>query len=214
MNLVALIVTQGENKAVIHFEDGRKLIVPKELVYQYGFRKGDEIGEEDFLILEKESQKLAARHAAFRFLALRAHSEFELYGKLLKKKYPKDIIRACIDELVNSGHLNDKDFARQYAVERLIIKQDGQNKVRAQLMNRGVKKEIIDVTLNEVMPQTDSESKITALAQKKIAVLKKRGLEGRGIKIKVTQFLISKGFEYSSVKETCDRLLNSEEESE
>ena len=85
---------------------------------------------------------------AIRLLALREHSAFELFTKLASKGHEENEIAATIELLQQQNVLNDARFAVAYLQSR-VEKGFGPLKIRAELRERGVKRELIEQAMEE-----------------------------------------------------------------
>lgn len=126
---------------------------------------------------------------AARILSLREHSERELYMKLLKKGYMKEEIETLMEKLKKAGVVNDRRFAILYA--RLRRKKlYGDRKIMAELLERGVDREIAEDAIKEASKELNEREAAMELAEKK----KKKGE-------KLFRYLIQRGFSIELARE-------------
>lgn len=112
----------------------------------------------------------------------------EIFRKLVAKGYSEDEATAAIEMLIEQRVLSDERFAQSYLDAR-VEKGFGPLKIRAELRERGVKREIIDQLLEA------SDTNWNRLAIK--VRTKKFGKDKPGEwkeKAKQTRFLQSRGF--------------------
>lgn len=197
---IVQIVAVGDDKAKIVFDDNRQLIVSKKSVYDIGLRKGDEVSEALSERLISESEYHRVKQSALRFLSLRYHSRYELKNKLQKKKFSSEHIDAVLNELTEQNLLNDALFTRKYIAERSQVKKIGPKKIKAELIARGVKAEIIDEELKNLSEDEDELTILINLIRKKREILKKRHIKEKEITNRVIAFLISRGFDFEQIK--------------
>ena len=95
----------------------------------------------------RRARKRSALDAGLGLLARREHSVTELRTKLASRGYAPDEIGGALEELVERGLLSDQRFADAFLRSRRERGQ-GPLKIRAQLMQRGVRSELIDAALN------------------------------------------------------------------
>lgn len=88
-----------------------------------------------------------ARDAALRLLARREHSRQELVLKLGARGFQKQDIIEIIDHLADEGLQSDARFAESFTRYR-INRGQGPLRIRAELQQRGVSKELITAALN------------------------------------------------------------------
>ena len=138
------ILSVGEETAKVTLSDGSVLLVPKKLIYDRALRKNDPVDEVtiDELITESETAKIVT--AALRILARRMHSRGELFQKLMAKKLDKNFIQAALNRLIESGMIDDRQFAEQYTAEMFFHKKQGKRKIEYALL----KKEFRQTPLN------------------------------------------------------------------
>lgn len=107
------------------------------------------------------------RTHAYRLLANRLHSRWELQNKL-SKKFPRQIITQILNELEQYGYLNDRQFAEQFIQWK--AKTGGIRKITAELYKRGIAQEIIEEVFAEQLDQNflqEQEATIRRLIEQK-----------------------------------------------
>lgn len=203
------IQKKNSKNIILSFDDGSELILAYELFLKSGFRKNDEISESRFLFIEKEQQKYLIKQAAFKYLSRRMHSVRELKTKLLQKKFKLEVIEKVLRELINDKYLNDEEFALQFIEEKKRTKAWGTNKIKAELIKRGINQEIIKQFVEENLSGEDKLS-IEKAAQKKVNQLKARNISDKKIKEKLISHLLSRGYDYDLIRETINYLIDEE----
>lgn len=201
------IVKKDSSNAEIYFDGGIKFVVSKEVIFNNGLRKDDEISEDQFLLLEYENQKYLTKKNALRLLARRHHSIFELKTKLKLKKFSSKVIEEVIADLVKLNLLNDYEFGILYTNERINLKKYGVNKIKSDLIRKGLDNNTIKNIIEEVGIEENTQS-ATLIAENKLKTLKKRGIEGPKLKQKLFSFLLAKGYEYDISSQIVNQLLN------
>src|SRR5690606_33375573 len=144
MPVVERLVKKDENTVIVHLDSGDELFLSYEVVLKNNIRKSDLISEETFEELITQNRKYHIRQKALTYLARRMHSEKELQLKLLRKMYDKNLIDEVLMNISSAGLLNDAEFANQFVDEKLNRKQWGINKVKSELIKRGISSKTID----------------------------------------------------------------------
>jgi len=211
MNKILNIRLKNENYAIIDFESGAPLTVPKMLVYEMGLRKGDEVTAETIASLQKENELFGCEHKALDYLSRRLHSALELKRKLLQKGFPKETIEEVIVKMKSLNYLNDKKFAELLVSESLNLRHEGAQKIRGRLMEKGISKELIQEVLSGNELDSLEDQNIKMVADKKLFSLEKRFTDKREVNRKLTTFLVSRGFSFQLIK---NYLRNIEQESD
>jgi regulatory protein len=204
---VTRIVKKGKSDVTIHFDDDIKLFLAIEVFLKSGLKKSDEISEDRFSFLIEENKKFHIKQKAFRLLGRRQHSVAELRSKLWGKDYDKSLIDEILEQLITSNYLNDKEFANAFVEEKLKAKKWSERRLKSELIKKGIKPDVISEVLGEKVSSSDNFDNAFTAAKKKYISLKQRNLEPKEIKNKLSAFLLSRGFNYETVKEVFEKIL-------
>lgn len=197
--------------AKVYFEEDETLSFRCEILLKSGLRKGDIIDGVMIEKLSRENENFLIKESSFNFLSRRMHSIKELETKLKKKKYSLEAIRNVLTELEANKYLDDEKFAGEFIKEKIRAKKIGEQKLKAELLKRGVKTEIIEQALSGNADKDDIEKNAMIMAEKKMRSLAYKNLEKRKLKEKIFAFLLSKGYNFESAKRTADKLIQSED---
>lgn len=140
-----------------------------------------------------------------RWCALQERSSFEVTQKLILWNINKDEIPKIINELRSDNFLNDERFAEDFARGKFRIKNWGKNKIRLSLQQKKVKQEYIDRAIAK-LDELDYFDSLKILAEKKYQLFPDK-LSEYEKKVKLYQFLLSKGFENNLIREILDELV-------
>jgi regulatory protein len=209
---ITRVVKKDENNVVVYLENDEKLFLTYEVFMKNGLRKDTEIPADHFQFLIRENQKYHVKNRAFSYLGRRHHSIFELRKKLRRKKYDKDLIEEIISDLSTNKYLDDLEFSRLFADENIRLKLWGKNKIKGELIKRGVNSEIISEVLNEKFPEGNDVGNAVELAAKKYKSLRSRNLEEMKLKQKLYAFLSSRGYDYETSKEAVEKIIGGNRE--
>lgn len=97
---------------------------------------------------EPEVDRKRCVDAAFRLLAAREHSLFEMKQKLVAKGLPSEVVENLLAELVQDGLQSDSRFAEAFVRSR-AGKGQGPERIRMELQQRGVASELISQAFAE-----------------------------------------------------------------
>ena len=201
------IVKKGKSDVTIHFDDDTKLFLAVEVFLKSGLKKNDEISEDRFSFLIEENKKFHIKQKALRLLGRRQHSVAELKYKLWNKDYDKKLIDEVLTGLIESNYLDDKEFANAFVEEKLRAKKWSKRRLKSELIKKGIKPELISEVLNSRVSISDNFENALSIAKKKYESLKKRNLELIELRNKLSTFLLSRGFEYDTVNEVCNKII-------
>ena len=99
----------------------------------------------------------------------------------------------ALDYLEKRGYLSDERFARAWLNTRRINHYEGRSRLLAELMSRGISKEVSLVAINAFFEENDEEE----ICRKALEKLTKRGKSGE----KLIAAMIQAGFPYKDFKD-------------
>lgn len=201
--MIISALKKNGNDVIVVFDDGTFLNLDYRIIIDSGLRKGDYLSEEEIEKLKKDNSFFKIRDSALRLLSRRFHSTTEIRTKLFKKKYPEEIILNVIANLKEKNYLDDDEFAKAYIDERIKSKRVGINRLRMELMKRGIDKSITEKYLAKINMNDYFENALS-IAKKKLTLLRRREIDSRKISSKLFRFLISRGFN----SDLCKNVLN------
>ncbi|MCD7827970.1 MAG: recombination regulator RecX [Clostridiales bacterium] len=161
--------------------------------YSMNYFDGSEIDSDELAELKTSIDNRLAYARALRYLTLRAHSEGELYNKLLTK-HSAESAQYAIEKCGELGFLDDVDFARRFASELAQNKHYGVQRIKNELYAKGIDRSIINDTVSEL--DFDFVESIKKVIEKKY-YSNLFDEKGRG---KIIAALMRLGHNYSDIK--------------
>lgn len=116
------------------------------------------------------------------------------------------MITQTLDELEKNIFIDDTSFAHLFTEEKIKSKRWGKNKIKSELIKRGVDSKIISDVIDEKYSGESEIEKGLELAERKFKQLLKRNLEHKKIQVSIYSFLISRGYDYDSCKQIIGKL--------
>ncbi|MCL5435351.1 MAG: RecX family transcriptional regulator [Patescibacteria group bacterium] len=142
---------------------------------------------------------------ALRFLSFRPRSEKEVMDYLKKKQVDELNSQKIIDKLKEHKFLNDEEFAKWWIEQRTLIKPRAWRIIKLELRAKGIDDDVIQNS--EFKIQNDLETAVK-LAQKRLPRYK--NLPKLEIYQKLGRCLVSKGFDWETVKKSIDEVFSKE----
>ena len=185
----------------------------EDLVVEYRLISGKVIDQPflEELLFEAEVGKLMER--MYKLFNIRSRSEVEVRRYLKNLSFKRKVkdqgeisnqaIELLINKLKQKRLLSDEEFAKAWVEAR--SKKKGSIALKAELIQKGVDREIIDEVLGGGVTNESQEQVAEKLLNKKIARWK--NLPTSEFKKKAYEFLMRKGFEYEVVKEVVEKLI-------
>lgn len=205
------IVKKDDKKVLITFENQQEILLNKDIVYQYGLRKFDDLSDEQIEQLLNEEKKYNIKLKALSLLKRRTHSRKELFNKLKRHFSEVDLIEECLSDLEQKKIIDDINFTELFIQEKIRFKKWSKSKLKSELYQRGIKKEIIEDCLNSLFDSNLEKQKAIELAKKKLKQIQSKTADKKIIYTKLMMFLQSKGYDYELISEILNHLLKPEE---
>lgn len=202
---IKITAEPGKNGKTNVFADGEfEFSIESSIWYELGVLNESEISEEEFSKIKLSSEKRKAYDKALRLLTNRACSEKELYNKLILKFSPEASDYA-INKCKELGFLDDREFSEKYARQLMKNKKYAPKRIKQELYNKGVKREIVEDALNNL--DFDAKNSIKEIIDKKYAdsVHDEKGLK------RTAAALVRMGYGFSDIKSSLKEYLNGEE---
>ena len=202
MDIISLNMKKNKKEFVAVTCDGEMISLTPDAIVKHSIRVG-EIDDDILNLAKYESDCSFALNKAMNWLTASYRSESELRKYLKDRTYDKSVTNYVIDKLKQYNYLSDENLAKNFV-------EYGQNKMgvyklRQKLMQKGINKDIIDNALSDIGEQDD--------ICYDFAVKKMRNLERtRENMAKVQRFLLSKGFDYDTIRRTFNKLNFDEDE--
>lgn len=193
---IVQIVKKNDKKVFVHFDNDEKIVLSKDLVYQNGLRKSDEISEEQLKNLLEQEKKINIKQKALALLGGRFHAKRELFNKLRRHSSDTKLIEECLSDLEQLGLINDKIFAAIYTQDKIRWNRWSRPKIKVELFKRGISKEIINEVIEIFFDSKLEKEKALELIRKKLNQWKGRITDKKIMFQKLTFYLISKGYDY------------------
>lgn len=176
------------------------LPVHEELVLKFRLVVGKELDESQIIELNNQLDLGRVYQYALNVLSRKSYSMAQLYEKLVAKSFDEILIQEVLRRLVHNGLINDEQYASSYINHEITMGKKGPQKVKQELLQRGVSLQYIEQHLVRYDEETQLEHAIK-LANQMVRANRKYGQ--RLLKQKITQHLLNKGFSMAIV----DRVL-------
>lgn len=207
--MIVSSLKKKNNSVEIIFVDGSVIVADYNVVVSESIRKNDDLSEEKINYLLNRSELSKIKNYAFRFLGFRNHSSRELKLKLIKKKFPVDLIDEAISDLLSKNLINDCQFAKQFLTEKLSKGKSGPNKIKAELIKKGIERNIIDKLILSIDNDSSYQNALN-LAIKKFRTFNEK--DKKKSKQKIFNFLHTKGFDSELILSVIKEITSDDEE--
>lgn len=158
---------------------------------------GFEISEKKLDELKGESEFGKSYARALELILRRPRSVREMKDYARRKKWEIELRDRVIEKLSEKGYLDDRKFANFWLKARVSSKPISKRKLNAELLQKGIKREIIDEALVEYTGIDEQDALATLIKKKRNKYADEQ---------KLMAYLASQGFSYGSIKEALQEL--------
>lgn len=205
MKVTAIERTSEGPPRLAVFVDGRRAFtVSEDVAARLGLEVGTELGNTELRELAVDSDRESAREAALRLLAVRARSRTELSDRLRRKGVAPGVAAEVLDGLEDVGLIDDREFGRLWAEERLRLRPVGPRRLVHELLGKGVER----ATIDEVVAEAYSAHSEAEVARRAVRKKMRTAGDRMGPKelARIRSFLLRRGFSYEVVRELLEEL--------
>lgn len=210
MSTITKIEIQKRNKERVNlFLDGEYAFsISAELVYKEHLKVNDEIDYKEIKDLAEKESFSRCKEAALRIIEKNYKTEKEVRDKLKQKGYEENAIEYSIKFLKEYNFINDNYYAKAFISDKLSTM--GSQKIKYNLIQKGISKEIIDEELVNINKENEKSIALD-MAKKKVGIIRKKETDNYKISGKLYRYLISKGYEMSIVSDIVKEVMSLDE---
>ena len=196
-------VNGPDYEIALRVPNGQIVLLPvhEELVLKFRLVVGKELDELQIDELNGKLDLGDAYQYTLKLLSRRSYTTAQIQEKLESKNYAAHVINEVLGRLINAGLLNDGEYVRSYIHQEMVMGKKGPNKIKLELMRKGVSESVIDQYLPAYGEEYQTEHALK-IAHRLINSNYKYGVHV--IRQKVINQLINKGFNQQII----DRVMN------
>ena len=209
MKKITKIEYQKKNKSRfnIYLDDEYAFPIDVNILIKYSLKKDMLLSGELIDDILKSEEKISVYNYGISVLSRIAKSEYELRLKMQEKGFDSGLIDNAINTLKEQKYLDDERYCEMFINDKINISKYGVRKIKEALYFKGIDKQIIEDKINTILPEAEDERAII-LGEKKLFSIKEEDTRKKGIKL--SNYLIGRGFEYETVKKAVKKLMNEE----
>ncbi|MEO6729082.1 MAG: RecX family transcriptional regulator [Candidatus Dojkabacteria bacterium] len=186
------------------FLDGEFWVgLDKNDILELKLHKDKTISEDEKKEIENKSQMGKIRNRVLNYIFIRPHSKREIIDHFkIKPDIQKENLNSIVESLEEQNIISDLEFAKWYIEGRLASGKHGANKIRAELMKKGVNNKFIEIAMFEKTNNDEYEDKLDGQIRTYIEKLTKsiKAKNPNDFKNKMIQRLMSRGFKYNDIR--------------
>src|SRR5690554_6618186 len=204
---ITRLVAQKKNPdRVSVFVDGAFAFgIYKDLVLEFGLKKGREISVEEAETILKADALLIARSRALKYLAHKPRTRDEVRKKLRDSGLEAESIERVLDRIAAMGLLDDAAYAHECVNSRINSRGYGPERIRRELIRRGVDSNLVEEALREELEGYDLLEVARSQANRRWEVLK-REPDPLKRRRRLAGYLQRRSFDYDVVRSVVEAL--------
>ncbi len=191
---------RNSHRISVYLDGGFARSLTLETVQALGLAEGMEIDREEFDRICRADESLRARDYALLLLSYKARTVAELRTRLASKGFSPAAIDSTLRRLAELNLVNDEQFARRFAEDRIRLGRKGKWRVRAELTRRGVSREQIEQALAEAPDELTA-----ARAAARQFCRRNQRLEPAVLRRRLYGFLARRGFSPDTISSVIDQ---------
>lgn len=195
----------NKNRVNIYLDDCFAFGVDLNIMIKYSLIKNMELDDNFIEEILKAEEEINVYNYALSVLSRSAKSEKELKAKMKEKGYDNQFIDNAVFKLKKQKYLDDERYSEMLINSKINVSKYGKRRLKESLYEKGIHKDIIDEKLNQLSEEDEFE-RAYLVGAKRLKSLKDEDTRKKSIKL--SNYLINKGFEYSTVKKTVSKLLD------
>ena len=154
---------------------------------------GQTLSDDDVARLQEQDEVERAYEHALDFLSYRPRSEAEVRRNLRRRNVDDEVVEAVVERLTRAGMLDDREFARYWAENRIQFNPRGANALGHELRGKGVPASIIAETLADLDEEAAARKVLEA------GVRRLAHLEPGDFRRKLGAYMARRGFSYEVI---------------
>lgn len=150
----------------IYIEDEFAFGVHEDILIKHRLMKGQSIDKRRMEEILQDEERQQAYLYSIRWLGARPRTRKEIFDRLKSKGYEEGIIEETVKRLSEQNYVDDADYAKRWAEERVRLHKKGRRWIQQELKEKGVAEQHIQDALTEVDTEAEWDSALV-LARKK-----------------------------------------------
>ena len=186
----------------VFFDNDFNVDIHEEIILKYGLLIKKEANDKEIDKMLDENKKYIAYNLSIKYLSAKMRSIKEVREYLYKYSFDKDTVDEVIELLLKEKYLDDSIYAKAFINDKILLSNDGPNKIRNKLKELGIKEDIIEKSILDFTDEIQIE-KIEKIIDKQIKT--NRNKSAFALKNKITDYLCNLGYYKSLVIECLNK---------
>lgn len=180
----------------ILFEDGRTITAHEDIILKYELLITKDLSVELEQKISKENLTYIAYDLAIKYITKKMRSKKEIEDYLATKEIEEKEIEKVLEILEKNGYINEEIYVESFINDKILLSNDGPNKIRKDLQARGINTKIIEDKI--IIFEKDQQiEKVNKIITKMIKSNKSKSMYM--LKNKIIEYLSNLGYDKSLI---------------
>lgn len=190
----------------LSLDDGTVVTLDPDLVVQHRLETGRELSPAALEAVKRAQERLSARRRLIRYLSLRRKTAREAERYLRELRFSEEAVQEAVQAAREMGYLDDGRFAETYTLTQDRARK-GPRAIRQELLMRGIDQDLADEAVTPLEPPDAQRARAREAAARRAEQLHRSEPDRRKARLKLTQFLLRRGFDGDICTEVAEELL-------
>ena len=202
------IQKNNKDRVNIYLDGEYSLAINAYLIYKENLKVKDDVDISKLQEIAEKESYIRCKESAIKIIERSYKTEKEIRDNLKQKGYEEKQINNSIDFLKEYNFINDNTYAKAFIKDKLSSK--GSQKIKYDLMKKGIAKDIIEENLIKVDKNEEKEVALN-VGRKKYESIRRKESDNYKLSGKLYRFLISRGYAYDIVKDVVKEIMSLDE---
>lgn len=180
----------------VFFDNDNNIDISEEIILKYNLLLKKDIDNSLIDKMLDENKIYIAYNLAIKYISIKMRSRKEIREYLSKKNIDYDSINEVIKILEKEKYLDDDSYTKAFVNDKMVLSNDGPNKIRSKLIELGINSNSINIAL-ELFDYDLQKEKVTKMAKKLVEV--NRNKSAALLKNKIITYLVNLGYDKSVI---------------
>ena len=176
----------------VFFDNDNNIDISEEIILKYNLLLKKEVDNDLIDKMLDENKVYIAYNLAIKYISTKMRSRKEVREYLSKREIDNDSINSVISLLIKEKYLDDDSYAKAYVNDKVLLTNDGPNKIKSKLNELGVNNDSISKALENFDIDTQKD-KVSKIIKKMIET--NRSKSATFLKSKILNYLINLGYD-------------------
>jgi len=189
----------------VNFKNSESIIIAMDIALKHSLKNDMPISDSFLGQLLAENRQIKVKQIAYKYANYKPRTEQQVIQRLRQQDFPDDEINQALAFLRQFNLINDEKYAKDYLEELMKRKPSGKKAVIAELLKKGINKDLCEKTVVDNYPEDDPSDLALKAAEKKMRMLRHK--ESDKQKQSLINFLQRKGFDWETIIKTVSSVI-------